>query len=344
MRSIFSTCLMLFTFVALCQESPLETAVWTKVDANTKSSLRGLSLPSSRIVWASGTENTVILSTDKGESWKTFIVGPPETSYDFRDIWAFDSKTAWIMGAGPGKTSAIFVTRNGGDTWRQEHSNRLDNAFFDGFTFWSKRKGLIYSDPVDGVFYLLKREGKSWEKLDAEMPPALPKEASFAASGTGIFARGSNVWFGSGGAEVARVFRSENKGETWAVSETPLRAGDGAAGVFSLAFRDDLNGVAVGGKYNDPTDPSKCAAYTSDGGVTWTLASEGPRGFRSCVTYVPGRDNMLICGGTSGADYSLDDGRTWLPLGDETINTLKAANKHIAWAVGPEGNVVKLTF
>ena len=46
---------------------------------------------------------------------------------------------------------------------------------------------------------------------------------AFAASGTCLITRGTNdAWFVTGGAKVARLFHSGDRGKTWSVSETPI--------------------------------------------------------------------------------------------------------------------------
>ena len=102
------------------------------------------------------------------------------------------------------------------------------------------------------------------------MPPALPGEGAFAASGTClVVGADGHAWFGTGGAKVARVFRSTDRGRTWTVAETPLRAGSPSAGIFSLAFWDADHGVAVGGDYKQPEEAGGTVARSSDGGRTW---------------------------------------------------------------------------
>ena len=90
------------------------------------------------------------------------------------------------------------------------------------------------------------------------MPLALKGEGAFAASGTCLIVEGErNAWFGTGGATVARVFRSTDRGLTWTVHETPVAAGSASAGIFSLAFRDALHGVAVGGDFKAPEQATR---------------------------------------------------------------------------------------
>jgi len=103
------------------------------------------------------------------------------------------------------------------------------------------------------------------------IPPVLPKEYAFAASGTSIAVQGmGHAWIGTGG-EAARVFRSADRGNTWMVAETPLISGNESSGIFSLAFTDERSGVAVGGNYKNPDDATANVAHTFDGGKSWSL-------------------------------------------------------------------------
>ena len=58
-------------------------------------------------------------------------------------------------------------------------------AFYDCMTFFDRRRGLALSDPINGRFRILATNdgGRSWQIVDADMPPALPGEFAFAASG-----------------------------------------------------------------------------------------------------------------------------------------------------------------
>ena len=67
------------------------------LNTDVKNSIRGLSVVTNKIVWVSGSEGTVGKSTDGGTTWKWIKVKGFEKT-DFRDIEAFDDKTAVIMG------------------------------------------------------------------------------------------------------------------------------------------------------------------------------------------------------------------------------------------------------
>ncbi len=314
-------------------------AQWTTQDIKTTASLRGLSAVNEKVVWASGTGGTVLRTIDGGVTWQVMQV-PDADKLDFRDIEAFDANTAYILSIGNGAASRIYKTTDGGETWWLSYQNSNEKAFFDAIAFWDKDHGLAMSDPVNGRFLILTTDdgGKSWRSIDKlNMPEALAGEGGFAASGTCLITQGKQNAFLVSGGNTARVFRSNDRGRTWAVSETPLRKDGTAAGAFSIAFKDGKNGMLVGGDYQKPDDGANAAAFTQDGGKTWTLLNEQPYGFRSCVVWA---DGVWVAAGTSGSDYLLAPHSPWIGLGRGKFNAVQFA-QGIGWAVGPDGRVGK---
>ncbi len=314
---------------------------WIPQKSGTDARLRGVSVVSKDVAWASGTKGTVLRTTDGGETWRAKVV-PDAADLDFRDIHAFDAKRAVVLSIGPGEKSRIYKTTNGGETWLLKHANRDPKGFLDAIAFWDDTHGLALGDPVDGRYAILTTEdaGDTWQAGKADgMPPALDKEGAFAASGTCLITQGDkNAWFGTGGGATARVFRTTDRGRTWTAHDTPIAAGGPTLGVFSVAFRDADHGVAVGGAYDQPDRKGRIAAFTKDGGKTWTIADgPGPAGFRSAVAYVGLR---LVAVGTSGTDTSDDDGRTWHPLEAEGFHAVGFVGQN-GWAVGELGRIAK---
>ena len=321
-------------------------AQWVLQESGTKARLRGLSVVGPEVAWASGAKGTVILTIDGGKTWRPRPV-PGATGLDLRDVQAIDSRTAYLLSIGEGEKSRIYKTTDGGGAWALQHTNHDPKGFLDAIAFWDADHGIVLGDPVDGRYTILTTDdgGKSWTKVGAEgMPPALPNEGAFAASGTCLVTFGErHVWFGTGGAKAARVFRSQDRGRTWTVHETPVRADSPTSGIFSLAFRDPDHGVVVGGSYDQPDRKGRVAATTGDGGKTWRLV-EGlePGGFRSAVAFVPRSDsNELIAVGPSGSDASKDDGRSWQALGSMGFHAVGFSGPDAGWAVGEDGRVAK---
>jgi photosystem II stability/assembly factor-like uncharacterized protein len=309
-------------------------------NSRTDVQLRGISAVSSKVAWASGAKGTVLRTVDGGETWQTLVIVGAD-SLDFRDIQAFDQNTAFVLSIGAGDQSRIYKTADGGRIWQRQFTNNDPKAFYDCFAFWDGTHGIAVSDSVDGKFPLIATsDGMNWNPVVVKnMPAALPNEGAFAASGTCIATYGKNdVWFGTGG-PAARVFRSPDRGKTWAAAETPILHGAASQGIFSLAFWTAKDGVALGGDYKEPAKGEKTAALTHDGGKTWTLASKPPKGYRSAAAV--GAAHILAAVGTSGADVSLDAGNTWNPLFTEDLNALALVGNS-GWGVGPAGKIVSV--
>jgi len=315
---------------------------WQPTPSGTGAELRGLSVVSSQVAWASGARGTVLRTVD-GATWQALNV-PDAGALDFRDIHALDEKTAFVMGAGPGAASRIYRTRDGGASWQLVAANDVAEGFWDAMAFWDADNGILFGDPVKGRFqvYVTADGGASWRDVQASGLDALELEGAFAASGTCLSVAGSNdAWIATGGAASSRVFHSSDRGRTWRVARTPIPAGAAARGVFSVAFLNPKEGVAAGGDYKQPQLASLNGARTEDGGATWTPAQIQPAGYMSVVAPVPGAPRSLVAGGLAGSGYSLDGGRSWTVLDRTPVNTVGFAGPSSGWAVGAKGLLMK---
>jgi photosystem II stability/assembly factor-like uncharacterized protein len=315
--------------------------------SNTQESLRGISVVTSQIVWASGTHGTYLRTTDGGSTWNSAQV-PGATDLDFRDVEAFSANEAYLLAAGPGEQSRIYKTRDGGKTWALQFTNHDPKGFLDCMAFWDEKHGIAVGDPLPTASGEVKFEliatndgGSHWEMLPQEsLPPAIPGEGAFAASGTCIATQGrKNAWFVTGG-KAARVFRTADRGLHWQVSEAPIAHGAESAGIFSIAFRDHKHGVIVGGDYKLPTQGGANIAFTSDGGRTWHLGGPTPQYYFSGVTFWDRRKSLLMVG-TSHAVAATEGGLSWQKVFDLNLNAVASDRQGNAFGVGPKGTIVR---
>ena len=313
---------------------------WVMQESGTQASLRGLQALNERVVWASGTGGTYIVTTDGGKTWRAATV-PGAERLDFRDLHAADAKNVYLLSIGAGESSRIYKTADGGSSWKLMFTNPDAKGFFDALAFWDAKRGIIVGDAVDGhaTVFTTSDGGEHWQRQST--PAAVPNEGSFAASGTCLIVRGDReAWFATGGTGAARVFHSTDGGKSWTVAATPVRNDGPSAGIFSLTFSNGRRGIAVGGDYSKDKEAEKNIAVTIDGGRTWTAPAIGPAGFRSAVSYVSDR-KMWVATGTSGSDISLDDGATWKKFDDGAFNSLSFVSAETGWAVGPRGRVAE---
>jgi photosystem II stability/assembly factor-like uncharacterized protein len=303
-------------------------AGWTTLESGTTESLRGLSVVDENVIWASGAHGIVLRSIDGGASWGLATV-PMAEALDFRSLHAFDAGRAVVLSAG--SPAFAYVTADGGATWQQTFSREGDGVFYDSLAFHGE-EGIAIGDPLpsdDGPRFavLVTHDGgTSWQ--DGDGPRAEEGEAAFAASNGCIALLPEPVLATS----AARLLHLDGR-------SAPIPALTSAsAGVFAIAFRDAQVGYAVGGDYAAPTAPGSFAR-TSDGGARWN-AGTSPRGYRSSIAI---GGSALIVVGTSGSDVSYDEGESWSAIDDVPLNAVRVLGR-IAFAVGPEGRVVRMAL
>jgi photosystem II stability/assembly factor-like uncharacterized protein len=340
-RALMVSLLVLATLITAPAGASATTLTWQPTPTGTDARLRGLSAVSRHVAWASGARGTVLRTVDGGRSWQQ--VGPPDTAtLDFRDIEAFDARTAVALSIGEGEASRVYRTTDGGRTWTETFHNTEPAAFYNCLAFFDNRHGLAVGDPVAGEFRILSTSdgGRSWTRLPG--PAALTGEYQFSASGQCVTVAGrKDAWLATGGSTVARVLHSSDRGRTWTASETPLASSE-SAGVFAVAFRDTRTGIAIGGDFANPTNGTDALALTRDSGHTWREPATAPAGYRSGVAYHPFLPNVLIAVGPTGSDVSIDGGRNWHQFYDGSFDTVDCTRDGACWASGATGAVGKL--
>ncbi len=301
--------------------------------------LRGLSVVNDSVVWASGMQGIFLMTNDGGKNWYRDTVAGAE-SLDFRSVWAFGSDTALLVSAGT--PARIYKTADGGVHWKVVYSSDNPAVFLDAIGFWDHHRGMVMGDPFDGYLFLLHTEdgGETWKRLPvANIPQSLVAEGGFAASGTCLETLPPGfAWIGTGG-DSARVYRSQDRGKHWKVTNTPVYSGGQMRGIFSLSFKDAMHGIAVGGEWN-AANPHQSKAYTQNGGATWEPAT-GAGNYCSGSCYV--RDEVFLACGQSGIDISTDLGKTWKRIGSSHLYGLAFARRGLTgYGTGPDGKIFKL--
>lgn len=337
-------CLAAATALAQTPSITTSDTPWRTQSSPVTVELRGLSVASDRVAWASGAKGTILRTVD-GETWSVIEV-PGAEARDFRDIEAWDSETAVALSIGTGDASAVYKTTDGGASWRQVFSNPDPTGFWDAITFWDRQHGALFGDPVEGRFpvFLTDDGGESWKRSpDAGMPMALDNEGAFAASGSCLVAGPAGALaFVTGGAVESRVFVSMDGGQTFAVAVSPIPAGAASKGLFSLAWIDEKTLITVGGDYKLPALEGIKASLSHDGGAHWASIAATP-GFLSSVVRRP--DGSIIAVGLAGTGLSKDGGKTWRTLDASPYNTVAFAPNPGApaagWAVGPRGTIAR---
>ena len=328
--------------------TPLSAIRLKPQESGTDVLLQAVSAVDENVVWASGHGGTWVRTLDGGATWVARVM-PGADTLQFRDVHALDADRAWLLSAGSGELSRIYRTLDGGENWEMQFLNPEPDGFYDCLEFRDAKHGIVYGDAVDGELRILRTRdgGSTWEYTRSlDIPPALAGEGGFAASGTCVaLGPGGRAWIGTGAADTARVLATLDEGRTWKAVPTPLPAGE-AAGIFTIAFRDSLNGVILGGDLSRPDEHTDNVAITSDGGVSWSLAGRpAAPGAVYGAAYVSGAPTpTLVAVGPHGAGWSADEGATWSPADTVDYWGLDIVSPAAGWLVGPEGRIVRISF
>ncbi len=106
-------------------------------------------------------------TTNGGATWQAGTV-PGGEKLDFRDVYAVDAKTAYLLSIG-GENEGGFTkkTTDAGKTWSLQYTEQNPKAFLDCMAFWNEARGIVIGDPVDGKSELLTTSdgGAHWTTL-----------------------------------------------------------------------------------------------------------------------------------------------------------------------------------
>ena len=310
-------------------------------------SIRAMSVPSEKVIWASGSKGMVAKSTNEGISFEWMQVKGYEKR-DFRAMHAWNDQEAIIVAvAAP---AIILKTLDGGASWNKVYENTDTSMFLDALHFSDVNNGTVIGDPIDGRLFILttNNKGASWEKIpnDFFKSDLNNGEAFFASSNSNLIHLGKELVFVTGGLS-SRLWKN-------GVAEAlPLLQGTSSTGANSIAISpNEKNIVIVGGDFaNDKLAKQNIVGYqlfqtrksalkdlSTTQLILKQLALSNPNGYKSSVEFID--NNRLITCGTSGVDLSKDKGASWEKISDLSFHIVKKhPTKRAVYLAGSGGRI-----
>lgn len=299
--------------ILLCWCADAQT--WKLIDPlPTNKSLYASSFINANEGWICGQNNTLLKTSDGGNTWITDSVSANQT---WSGIQFINNQKGWICSS----TGVIEATNDGGSSWSQQLAGFL-NFYFAQMQFLDAMHGFVLRE-YDSLYYTTDG-GTQWKKAFIEH--------NFYHYGLS-FANTSDGWVcGSSG----YISHSADAGITWNTQTTNTDKD-----LYSINFIDNKNGWASG-----YTSSGGVLLHTTDGGVTWNkIFDDNALKFYKIVF----KDNL---NGFALDDYgeniyqTSDGGVTWniifvSPSNQEILNDFTTAGSSALFTYGSGGIIEK---
>lgn len=314
--------------------------------------IRALEVLNDSTVWFGGSNGRWGYTMDNGKSWTVDSLKQDDKKLEIRSISVLENGDVFLVGVA--EPAVVMNSKDNGKSWQAVYQDTSKAAFFDAIEFWDAQNGMLLGDAQNGCFHiaLTNDGGNTWTKVACgNIPRALDFEGPFAASNTNIAIKGNNAWFGTGGKTLSRVFSTANQGKSWRATNTPIVSGQQMTGIFSIDFYDENVGIVAGGNWEDVSEKDSALAFTTDGGINWSLIEPNANdGYVSCVQFVPESNGKNLValkgrarGGESSMSYSNDFGQSWQMFSNSNYLAIKFANTNAAWMSG-KNKIAKLVL
>ena len=344
-------CIALFAILILCQNSFAQNSGNNSIKILTQKkgvSIRGLAVPNSNTIWASGSKGSIAKSVNRGTDFEWMQVKGYE-SRDFRSIHAWDDKEAIIVAvAAP---AIILKTKDGGISWYKVYENADTLMFLDAIHFKDAANGLVVGDPISNHIFLLSTvdKGENWNQIPSSYfkTPLEKGEAFFASSGSNIAQLSKDDFLVSGGLR-SRLWINGS------AMDIPIIQGGNSTGANSMAISPNGNRIMiVGGDFMKDTsrienvvglklmvELNRDQKWQSKRKSRWVIDKTigHPNGYRSGVEFIS--NNILVSCGTSGVDISINKGQSWDLISTESFHVVrKQPNTKAAFLAGSGGRI-----
>jgi len=310
-------------------------------------SIRSLSVPSEKVIWASASKGMVAKSINEGASFEWMQVKGYEKR-DFRAMHAWNDQEAIIVAvAAP---AIILKTIDGGASWDKVYENKDTSMFLDAIHFTDNNNGTVIGDPIDGHLFILttNNKGATWDKIPNDFFKSTLNngEAFFASSNSNLIHLGKVLVFVTGGLS-SRIWINGM------AEAMPMMQGTSSTGANSIAVSPNGSKVVVvGGDFSNDTianqnivgyqiyhtRKSNLKKLSTTKFILKKINVSNPKGYKSSVEFID--NNRLITCGTSGVDFSKDNGASWKTISKASFHIAKKhPTKRGAYLAGSGGRI-----
>jgi photosystem II stability/assembly factor-like uncharacterized protein len=279
--------------------------------------------------WVTGTQGTIMKTTDGGVHWSHQA---PGSSADIVDLCMLDAERGWALESVRYEDTAtwygttVLRTTNGGETWtrdqppgRGKYYNRI--LFVDSLRGWlcGAYGDLLWT--TDG--------GTAW------VPASVDSGFRFFWPMYNIRFYSPMVGFVMGGTWdlIGLLWKTTDGGSSWAVQDVSPEP------VYDLHFQDSLRMVGIVGDL----DYGASVIRTTDGGVHWTYRFLGMLGLPTALSFRTSAEGWAPLGFAGELLLTEDGGDTWSTIATPrhtAVYDLVFTDSSNGFAVGDSGMIL----
>jgi photosystem II stability/assembly factor-like uncharacterized protein len=292
-------------------------AVWERQNGGVEDDLSDVFFASRMVGWAVGRNNTVIKTTDGGQTWRR-LMDRRDRGTEYTDVVFVNENQGWVQAR-----DTLLYTTNGGESWQPAASPTQGFSFGPAAVVGNTRFQL----PTPGLGNILYRTddgGRTWTRV-AAMPHNDYSKIVFASPSHGWVARGFHP-------NIPAIARTEDGGQTWTeVAQQMAHQPD-------LSFVSTTHGWGL-------ADGAGVVVATTDGGRTWERQSTGIRTTLADLEFIDAGVGHALCNCESGTVVrTVDGGTSWFEIGrlgaPDHVRAIHFPDPERGWVVGEKGFII----
>lgn len=294
-------------------------ARWDVQQSGVTDDLYDVFFASALVGWAVGRNNTVIKTTDGGETWRR-LMDRRENGTWFREVAFANENQGWAQA-----NDVLLYTSNGGETWQPAapSPNPQDSNWGPGAVVGPTRFQIAGLPGTQRRLLRTDDGGRSWTVVNDSLPHNDYERMFFADLSNGWIARGT---------QLGTLLMTTDGGRSWQeLPQKMFRAPD-------LAFVTPTTGWAF-------ADDPGTVVFTSDGGRTWERQSTGIRTSLADLEFFDAGVGHVLCNCERGIVIrTVDGGWTWSEIGrlgaPDHLRALHFPDPEHGWVVGEKGFII----
>lgn len=318
-------------FSAIMLSASMTFSQWSEQSSGVTTTLDSVWPIDNNIVWVSGANGKVLLTTNGGTTWS--IIPSPNISLSLENIYGIDANTALV--SGNDTSTYVYKTTNAGASWTQVFTqfSGVINSIGGFVNFDPNYCGMI-GDPVGSRWSIWNSTngGSTWDSTlnyvpQYEYEDGWPNALCSAGDPMGR----PFIWFGTNSSRIYRCMVKQNQ-FTWT-----LQNAAGMINIASILFSDTLHGIAGG---------ASGLAYTSNGGTNWVV-NTNTNGVGNITGIALKSSEIWYARGTT-LWYTSNNGSNWTNYTRTGtyyhLSMARSTNNFNIWAVGSGGLISKYTY